>query len=51
MATFTLVGVLRAQKHYRQALAVLTRIEEKGGDPDRVGRERKDLESLLFEVG
>ena len=51
MATFTLVGVLRAQKHYRQALAVLSRIEEKGGDPDRVGRERKDLESLLFEVG
>ena len=50
MATFTLVGVLRAQKHYRQALAVLSRIEGKGGDPDRIGRERKDLESLLFKV-
>ena len=47
MATFTMVGVLKSQKHYRQALAVLSRLEEKGVDPKRISNEREVLEKLL----
>ena len=47
MATFTMVGVLKSQKHYRQALAVLSRLEEKGADPKRIVSEREALEKLL----
>jgi len=47
MATFTMVGVLKSQKHYKQALAVLGRLEEKGADQKRVLSERESLEKLL----
>ena len=47
MATFTMVGVLKSQKHYRQALAVLSRLEEKGADVKRITTERIELELLL----
>ena len=47
MATFTMVGVLKSQKHYRQALAVLSRLEEKCADPKRIASEREALEKLL----
>ena len=47
MATFTMVGVLKSQKHYQQALAVLTRLEEKGADQKRILNEREALEKLL----
>jgi hypothetical protein len=47
MATFTMVGVLKSQKHYRQALAVLSRLEEKGADIKRITTERAELENLL----
>ena len=47
MATFTMVGVLKSQKNYRQALAVLSRLEEKGADQKRIMSEREALEKLL----
>ncbi len=47
MATFTMVSVLKSQKHYRQALAVLSRLEEKGADVKRITQERAELENLL----
>ncbi len=47
MASFTLVGVLRAQKHYKQALSVLSRLEEKGADKEKINSERQALEMLL----
>jgi len=47
MATFTMVAVLKSQKHYQQALAVLSRLEEKGGDLQRISTERSELELLL----
>ncbi|MBC8312252.1 MAG: hypothetical protein H8E72_08085 [Candidatus Marinimicrobia bacterium] len=47
MATFTMVGVLKSQKHYRQALAVLSRLEEKGAEEKRIANERAELEKLL----
>jgi len=47
MATFTMVAVLKSQKNYRQALAVLGRLEEKGADMKRITTERIELESLL----
>jgi len=47
MATFTMVGVLKSQKHYKQALAVLSRLEEKGANQKRIQSERESLEKLL----
>ncbi len=47
MATFTMVAVLKSQKHYRQALAILSRLEEKGADVKRITTERIELELLL----
>ena len=47
MATFTMVGILKSQKHYKQALAVLSRLEEKGADQKRILSEREILEKLL----
>ena len=47
MATFTMVAVLKSQKNYRQALAVLGRLEEKGADVKRITKERAELELLL----
>lgn len=47
MATFTMVAVLKSQKHYQQALAVLGRLEEKGADKKRISTARSELELLL----
>ena len=47
MATFTMVAVLKSQKHYQQALSVLSRLEEKGADIKRISAERIELELLL----
>ena len=49
MATFTMVEVLKSQKHYQQALAVLSRLEQKGADMKRINAERKELELLSAE--
>lgn len=47
MATFTMLKVLRAQKHYQQALAVLNILESKNMDSERISIERSEIEALI----
>ena len=47
MITFTMLQVLKAQKHYQQALAVLKMMELKNMDSERVSKERDEIQSLL----
>ena len=47
MATFTLVNILKAQKHYHQAMTVLIQIADRGDDPERTQKEREELDVLL----
>jgi tetratricopeptide (TPR) repeat protein len=47
MATFTMVNVLKSQKNYRQALSILSKLEEKGADAKRIKKARTELEKLL----
>ena len=48
MATFTMLQVLKSQKHYQQALAVLKMLEGKKMDIDRISKERGEIQSLLM---
>jgi len=48
MATFTMLQVLKSQKHYQQALAVLKMLESKNIDDERISKERSDIQSLLM---
>ncbi len=48
MATFTMLQVLKSQKHYQQALAVLKMLEEKKMDVDRISKERNEIQSLFI---
>ena len=48
MATFTMLQVLKSQKHYQQALAVLKMLEAKKMDVDRISKERGEIQSLLM---
>ena len=48
MATFTMLQVLKSQKHYQQALAVLKILEAKKMDIDRISKERGEIKSLLM---
>ena len=48
MATFTMLQVLKSQKHYQQALAVLKMLEDKKMDVDRISKERGEIQSLLM---
>ena len=48
MATFTMLQVLKSQKHYQQALAVLKMLEGKNKDVDRISKERGEIQSLLM---
>jgi len=47
MATFTMLHVLKTQKHYQQALAVLNMLESKNMDDSRISKERSEINSLL----
>ena len=47
MATFTMVQVLKAQKHYHQALSVLDVLKSNGRDSDRIAKEKNDIQQLL----
>ena len=49
MATFTMVNVLKSQKHYNQALAVLDLLEKNNSDNERIDSERIIIESLISE--
>lgn len=47
LATFTLVSVLKNQGLFHQALEVLSVLEEKGGDPERLAKEKQYLEDQI----
>lgn len=47
MATFTMVQVLKSQQHFHQALAVLNVLESRGGDIDRITREKGEVQQLI----
>ena len=47
MATFTMVQVLKSQKYYHQALAVLDVLKSNGRDSDRIAKEKSDIQQLL----
>lgn len=47
MATFTMVQVLKSQKHYSQALAVLEVLKSKGRDNERIIIEKNEIQQLL----
>ena len=49
MATFTMVGVLKSQKHFHQALAVLEILKSKGRDGERISGEKAEIELLIKE--
>ena len=47
MATFTMVGVLKSQKHFHQALAVLEILKLKGRNDERISTEKADIQQLI----
>ena len=47
MATFTMVKVLKSQKHFHQALAVLDILQSKGRDGERISGERAEIQQLI----
>ena len=47
MATFTMVQVLKSQKYYHQALAVLEVLKSKGRDSEQISREKNKIQQLL----
>ena len=47
MATFSMVGVLRSQKHYQQALAILKTLETTKADLKRIHKERSEIKLLI----
>ncbi len=49
MATFTLAEVFIRQGNFLQAREILNLIEEKGGDTDRIAKERKRIKKLMAE--
>jgi len=49
MATFTMVAVLKSQKHFHQALAVLELLKSKGRDGERISGEEAEIQLLMKE--
>jgi len=49
MATFTMVGVLKSQKHFHQALAVLEVLKSKGRSGERISGEEAEIKLLIKE--
>ena len=47
MATFTMVKVLKSQKHFHQALAVLEILKSKGLNSERISEERAEIQQLI----
>ena len=47
MATFTMVRVLKSQKHFHQALAVLAILKAKGEDGEYISGERAEIELMI----
>ena len=49
MATFTMVKVLKSQKHFHQALAVLEILKSKGRSGERISGEEAEIQLLIKE--
>jgi tetratricopeptide (TPR) repeat protein len=49
MATFTMVKVLKSQKHFHQALAVLEILKSNGRDGERISGEKAEIQLLMKE--
>jgi len=47
MATFSMVGVLKSQKHFHHALAVLEILQSKGRDSERISGEKAEIQRLI----
>ena len=47
MATFSMVQILKSQKHYMQALAVLDSLIKKGEDENKIAKEKLTIEKLI----
>ena len=47
MATFTMVKVLKSQKHFHQALAVLEILKATGRDGERISGARTEIQQLI----
>jgi len=47
MATFTMVKVLKSQKHFHQALAVLEILKSRGRDGERISGEKAEIQQLI----
>ena len=47
MATFTMVKVLKSQKHFHQALAVLEILKTRGRDGGRISGEATEIQQLI----
>ena len=49
MATFTMVQVLKSQKHYGQALSVLEALEAAGQDKNKIDQEKEVILQCISE--
>ena len=47
MATFTMVYILKSQKHYQQALSVLDMLNNKGLDANKISQYKKEIIQLI----
>ena len=47
MATLSMLNILKNQKHYHQALSVIHVLESKNIDPQRIAKEKKDIQLLI----
>ena len=47
MATFSMVQILKSQKHYNQALNVLDSLVKKGEDQDKISKEKLVIKNLI----
>ena len=49
MATLTMAQVLKSQRHYQEALAVIDVLESNGHDTDGVARQKEEILQLISE--
>ena len=47
MATLSMLTILKKQKHYQQALAVIQILESKNIDPKLIAKEKKEIQSII----
>ena len=50
MITFTMVNILRSQKHYNYALAVLDELELQKHDSNKIEQHRNEINKILSSI-